>query len=695
VNVTLAAEKPVNFLAPLFLAGAAAVALPFLFHLIRRSSREKVVFSSLMFLEPSPPRLTKRSRLEHILLLMLRCAVLCLLAFVFARPFFQKPLAADPADDKSLRVALLVDTSASMQREELWQQARGRALNVIRNLKPSDAFALYTFDEQLRTTLSFAETARLGPGERASAAEARLNALKPGWAGTHLGNAMINATEHLLEQLNRDSSDQGNTALRLVVISDFQSGARLDGLQGFEWPKKLEVQLESLSAKELSNAGLQILEENQQLFSALTNTPVRVRLSNSAQARAEQFTLRWRRGSDFLGEPVKAYVPPGQNRIVNLTTAPSEADSLVLSGDQVTFDNAAYLARPKVQPLTIGFFGPDRPDDPNGMLYYLHRAFEQTNLSTKVLAFTNTVPPEAAQSGLLIVAGTPPPAVLDLARTLLQAGKTVMLPLRDSAQANTISALTGGLLVAAPEAQVANYALLARISFDHPLFAPFADARFNDFTKMHFWRYRAVNLANITNATILASFDSGSPMLAEIPVEKGRLLVFATTWMPADSQLALSSKFIPLLFGILEQSAGLQTASHQFNVSQRVLLPAGFKGEVRLPDGSLKAAQEYFSDTRQPGVYSAGDYQFAINLNPSESKIAPLTPDDLKTLGVPLNVTTDARELAAAEHRKQHLLSTETEARQKLWRNFLIAAVVLVLLETWISGRLSRNTVPA
>jgi hypothetical protein len=37
------------------------------------------------------------------------------------------------------------------------------------------------------------------------------------------------------------------------------------------------------------------------------------------------------------------------------------------------------------------------------------------------------------------------------------------------------------------------------------------------------------------------------------------------------------------------------------------------------------------------------------------------------------------------------LLATETEARQKLWRNFLLAAVTFILLETWISGRLSRR----
>ena len=62
-----------SFLAPLFLLGGLAVAFPVVFHLVRRSSREKMVFSSLMFLKPTPPRMTRRNRLEHIFLLLLRC----------------------------------------------------------------------------------------------------------------------------------------------------------------------------------------------------------------------------------------------------------------------------------------------------------------------------------------------------------------------------------------------------------------------------------------------------------------------------------------------------------------------------------------------------------------------------------------------------------------------------------------------
>src|SRR5206468_5963784 len=119
-----------SLLAPLFLLGALAVSLPILFHLIRRTTREKTPFSSLMFLLPSPPRLTRRSRLEHILLLLLRCLVLCLLALGFARPFIKKAVPPAPPS-AARRLLLLVDTSASMRRPDLWSDAKNNADAII------------------------------------------------------------------------------------------------------------------------------------------------------------------------------------------------------------------------------------------------------------------------------------------------------------------------------------------------------------------------------------------------------------------------------------------------------------------------------------------------------------------------------------------------------------------------------------
>jgi hypothetical protein len=106
-----------NFLTPLFLLGALAVAGPILYHLVRRATRERVPFSSLLFLEPSPPRVSQRHRVEHWLLLLLRCLALLVLALGFARPFLPESPAADPTANPPRRIVVLLDRSASMRRE--------------------------------------------------------------------------------------------------------------------------------------------------------------------------------------------------------------------------------------------------------------------------------------------------------------------------------------------------------------------------------------------------------------------------------------------------------------------------------------------------------------------------------------------------------------------------------------------------
>src|SRR3954471_2364476 len=105
-------------LAPLYLAGFTALALPLVFHLIRRTPRGRREFSSLMFLVPSPPRLTRRSRLDQILLLLMRLTALALLAFAFARPFFRQTATLALDELPARRVAILIDASASMRRSD-------------------------------------------------------------------------------------------------------------------------------------------------------------------------------------------------------------------------------------------------------------------------------------------------------------------------------------------------------------------------------------------------------------------------------------------------------------------------------------------------------------------------------------------------------------------------------------------------
>ena len=113
-----------SWLAPLYLAGLFAVAGPIIFHLWRRTPQGRRTFSTLMFLAPSPPRITRRSRIEQWLLLFLRALACALLALAFARPVLRVPaeIAHQPRGGEML--AVLVDQSASLQRDDLWKQVQ-------------------------------------------------------------------------------------------------------------------------------------------------------------------------------------------------------------------------------------------------------------------------------------------------------------------------------------------------------------------------------------------------------------------------------------------------------------------------------------------------------------------------------------------------------------------------------------------
>src|SRR5438045_4709096 len=138
-------------LAPLYLAGLAALSLPLIFHLVRRTPRGRQEFSALMFLLPSAPRLTRRSRLDQILLLLLRLAALALLAFAFARPFLREAATLALEDLPARRVAILVDISASMRRGDLWNQALAQVEKELADSGPHDEIALFTFGDHLQT----------------------------------------------------------------------------------------------------------------------------------------------------------------------------------------------------------------------------------------------------------------------------------------------------------------------------------------------------------------------------------------------------------------------------------------------------------------------------------------------------------------------------------------------------------------
>lgn len=720
-----------SFLAPLFLLGALAVALPVVFHLIRHTSRERTVFSSLMFLMPSPPRLTRRSRLEHLLLLLLRGAALGLLAFGFARPFIKRPVTAGPVDGEARRMVLLVDTSASMRRPDLWSGALRRAEAVLRNASVGDQVALYTFDRQATPIMTFQQWNAAPVGERASLAVRRLGAVSPGWSATRLGNALISAAE-LLADTEHNKNAAGPA--QIILISDLQEGSHLEPLQGYEWPKGVELSVETIKPRLPGNAALQLATRREE---ADPTAPARLRLriSNAPDSPRAQLRVGWSaRGTSFAGAPLEIYVPPGQNRILKAPELPERGalNRLILLGDDQEFDNVLFAVPPRTNRIDILYFGGDSETDTRQPLYFLQRAFQETPRQVvRVLPRSPEGPvlesdAEARAAPLYVVAGTLSDPLARSLRERVAAGKTLLLALKTEATASTLARLLELEQLAAPEARPNRYALLADIDFRHPLFAPFADPRFSDFTKIHFWGYRRLETDAIPEARRLASFDSNDPAILEVPVGQGRIFIFTFSWHPNDSQLALSTKFVPLLYSLLEQSGAASPLPAQYYVGDVVPLPP-FAGArpfdppaaftVRLPDNSVvavPAGETNFTQTSLPGVYTVTSSSsrsstvgrdaradrstnaavspgptFAVNLDPGEGRTMAVALDDLEKLGAPM-----ARSAPTAQRqaeRKVWLQNTELESRQKLWRWLVLAALAVLLFETWLAGRTARR----
>jgi hypothetical protein len=112
---------------------------------------------------------------------------------------------------------------------------------------------------------------------------------------------------------------------------------------------------------------------------------------------------------------------------------------------------------------------------------------------------------------------------------------------------------------------------------------------------------------------------------------------------------------------------------------------------------TLDSGTERFSKADAPGLYTmvsgTGTRQFAVNIHPSESRTAPLAIEDLQRLGLPLKSELKIS-AAATEKQRERLAATELEGQQKLWRWLIVAALMVLMTESWLGGRMSRQTVP-
>ncbi len=357
-----------GLLAPLYALAALAIVGPIIFHLIKRQPQGQMPFGSLMFLSPSPPKLTRRSRLDNILLLLLRAAALGAIAFAFARPYFRQTSFLN-SSLSSRNIVLLLDTSASMQRPDVWEQALETLRELSGAMSPEDRLALYTVDATLKPIVPLDFETPVNPESTIQSVQAALPALKPSWQKSDLAQGL----QSLADMFNAAAiagKVEAGTENQIVLVSDLHEGSGLDALQGFPWPASVQLDVRQILPQALGNARASLMlpdaddgDDAQQE----AEQAIRIRIENNPDAPQQAFELGWVDAANARQASVTTVqVPAGQTRVVPLGPRPAGATHIELFGDTWPADNRVYVPTAKAVRQVIGFVGPsDVADDAN------------------------------------------------------------------------------------------------------------------------------------------------------------------------------------------------------------------------------------------------------------------------------------------------------------------------------------------
>ena len=678
-----------SFLTPWFLLGALAIAGPIIFHLIRRATRDRVEFSATQFLSPSPPRLQKKSKLQHIWLLILRCLIIALLAFGFARPFFDKEIPVLPENMQVKHTVLILDESASMQRGGHWEAAKTQLSNWVKEVGLDHRLSILGVSDRVSHILTDELWEKTPKNERVTLLNGLLADREPNWGASYLDSG-INAAIDELEQLAENSGK--DAAKKIRVFSDLTAGARLSGLAGRDWPEGCAVEFESTVTSGENNVGIQWLG-----WSKVGEGPLKARLSLITSGENQNVTLK---ATDALtgapvGEPQSIFTQADDRRLF-LFDIPDEQTNpflIQVEGDDEAFDNTLFVAPENIRDVSLPVLGGGDADDPKASLFYIQRA--ATGWEDPVVTvekadgdwFKN-------QDTLLIILDTPGDADLSQTKQFLTAGGSALLLFKETAQLDLIRTLTDESDWQAPELE-RDYGLLGTIDFEHPVFKVFADPRYNNFANVRFWEPQALEVPAGSNARILAQFDEGPAAIVEVPVGSGKLIIWGGDWTPQAGQWVLSSKFVPWFQQLIETSLGGPSLPTMAFVNEPGRLTGESSVSWKDADGNLLEQAP-----SSPGLFQLEEdnrsHWVAMNMHHDESRIAPLPFDTWEKLGVPLEPAKLIVPESLNEERAAAKNAIELEGEQKLWRWLLIATACILAIESLVSITLSRKgAVPA
>jgi hypothetical protein len=676
-----------SFLAPLFFAGLATLAIPVLIHLIQKERKNVVVFPSLMFLKRVPYQSVRRRRIHNWALLILRLAAIALMVAAFARPFVRGTTLAASVEG-SRDVVIMLDRSYSMGHDDQWQRAQRAARDAVNGLRPGDRASLVMF--------STSAAVAVRPTNERARLISEIEAAKPSAASTRFGPA-FKVAGSLLAESNLPRRE-------VVLISDFQRAA-WTGAEGLRLPDGTVVTPVVVNAGNVTNVAVTPATVQREMFQGQDRAIVTGGVLNRSAAPVNGANV----SLEIDGRVVQSIpVSMAAHGAATATFAPvtitadNTRAAVRISDDALAADNAFHFVLTPPRPVDVTLVSRSTR---NSALYLMRAlaigesprfAVTERNVDaltdevlnrTRVIIFDDVSPTDATAARLtrfvesgggIFVANGPQASWSGTAANLLPAN------------AGSVVDRTRGAT-----------GTLGGLAYGHAVFEPFRAPRSGDFSAARFYGYRTVTAAK--DAQVLARFDDGAPALIERPIGRGRVLMWTSTLDLYWNDLALKPVFLPFMHQVVRHLGAYRERPSASTVGQVIDLTEfvasgtpGTKPSGRLvlsPSGQredlegdrslvLELAEQGFYEIREarPGSPTA---VAASNVELVESDLTAVDPQEIAaavTAGGRVTGRTDA----------EITLPDEAQERtQRLWWYLMFAGILLLTAESVLAHRLS------
>ncbi len=212
-----------GFASPWLLLGGCLAAIPVVLHLLFRRQHREEPFAANRFLAEATRKHSRRLHFQQWLLLVVRMAILLLVALSLARPFVDA-LPGDPdSDGRAVHHILVIDTSLSMRHTEdgsrRFDRGRGILEKIVAAAREGDTFRLLTIRDA-RPPVIIGQAAGRKPDVLAE-----LERLQPTWEAADVVGA-LQATLSLLDAR---------------ASSEFQQVSLVTDLQPTDWQPDSEA----------------------------------------------------------------------------------------------------------------------------------------------------------------------------------------------------------------------------------------------------------------------------------------------------------------------------------------------------------------------------------------------------------------------------------------------------------------------